>query len=344
MKKIKLDQSIHKYFPEIENAKSITVRHLLQHRSGIANFTNQPDYLSYHTQAKSEAEMRAIIANGGSMFKPDSQSAYSNANFVLLTFLLEKLFKKPYADLLQEYIAQPLGLKSTYLGGPIRVENNECRSYRYLDGWVLEPETNISIPLGAGGIVSTTADLLKFSEALFYGDLLQPESLAEMKKQRDNYGLGLFQFPFYERNSFGHTGGIDGFTSAFSCFEQDSLAYVLLSNGSDFNNNQISLAVLSAAFGKDFTIPNMKKVQVAEAVLETYVGVYASAQFPLKITITRAGGMLYAQASGQPAIPLEATAENTFVFEPAGILMQFSPANSSMTFRQGAGEYVMKKE
>lgn len=344
MKKIKLDQNIHKYFPNIENAKSITIRQLLQHRSGIANFTNQPDYLTYHTQPKSEAEMLALIVKGGSVFSPDSRAEYSNANFVLLTYLLEKVFKKPYADLLQEYIARPLGLKNTYLGGPIRVDNNECRSYRYADGWVLEPETDITIPMGAGGILSTTADLLKFSEGLFFGDLLKPESLAQMKSLRDNFGLGLFQFPFYDRFSYGHTGGIDGFTSAFSCFEQDSLSCVLLSNGSDFNNNQISLAVLSAVFGNEFTIPNMKKVKVDVAVLDGYVGVYASAQFPLKITISRDGGLLYAQATGQPTIPLEATAQDTFRFEQAGIVMLFNAAENSMTLQQGPGEYLFKKE
>lgn len=344
LKKVKLDEHIHPYFPKIENAKSITVRQLLQHRSGIANFTNHPDYLTYHTEPKSKAEMVALIAKGGSVFTPDSRAEYSNANFVLLTYLLEMRFKKSYADLLQEYIAQPLGLENTYLGGPAQVEKNECRSYRYADGWVLEPETDMSIPLGAGGIVSTTADLLKFSEGLFFGDLLKPESLAEMKNLRDNYGLGLFQFPFYERVSYGHTGGIDGFTSAFSCFEQDSLSYVLLSNGSDFNNNQISLAVLSAVFGKDFTIPNMKKVQLEEAVLETYVGEYASAQFPLKVTISREGRQLYAQATGQPVIPLEATAPDAFRFEPAGIVMRFNAAENSMTLQQGPGEYLFKKE
>ena len=78
-----LEATIAQWFPEVPNAPEITVSHLLNHRSGIFNFTNDPDYLTWNTEAKSEEEMVALVVAGGSVFKPDSRAEYSNSNYVL---------------------------------------------------------------------------------------------------------------------------------------------------------------------------------------------------------------------------------------------------------------------
>ena len=84
-KKLDLNQTIEKYFPTIKNAEKITIKHLLSHRSGIHNFTNDKDYLTWNTQPKTEKEMVEIITKAGSDFEPDSKAEYSNSNFVLLS-------------------------------------------------------------------------------------------------------------------------------------------------------------------------------------------------------------------------------------------------------------------
>src|SRR5690606_34454760 len=170
--KLRLDEPIDEYFPTIENAAKITVGQLLSHRSGIADFTSSPDYLEWHTQPKSEAELVAIIAAGGSDFEPDTKANYSNSNYVLLTYLLEKVFEKPYAALLDEYIVQPVGLPNTLAGAAIEPANNEARSYKAMNGWVEEPETDMSIPLGAGAVISTPTDIIRFGEALLTGQII----------------------------------------------------------------------------------------------------------------------------------------------------------------------------
>jgi D-alanyl-D-alanine carboxypeptidase len=68
-KKISLEKTINDYFPTIKNAEKITISHLLNHRSGIHSFTNNEDYLGWHTLQKSEQEMIAIIARGDSKFE-----------------------------------------------------------------------------------------------------------------------------------------------------------------------------------------------------------------------------------------------------------------------------------
>jgi len=343
-KKLALNQTIDKCFPTIENAKNITIKHLLSHRSGIHNFTSDKEYLTWHTQPKTENEMIALMAKAGSDFEPDSKAAYSNSNFVLLTYILEKSYKKPYAELVQKYITKPLGLSNTYFGGKININKNECKSYNFSGQWKAEPETDPSISLGAGGIVSTPKDLTKFSNALFEGKLLKPESLELMKTFRDGFGIGLFQFPFYDKTGYGHTGGIDGFHSVFSYFPDGKISYVLTSNGTNFINNNISIAVLSAVFDKPYEIPKFSSYTTTSEELDKYLGIYSSKEFPLKITITKNNSTLIAQATGQSAFPLEATEKNKFKFDQAGIVLEFNPIEQTMLLKQGGRQFTLTKE
>lgn len=342
--KLSIDQTIDKYFPSIENAERITIGHLLYHRSGIHSFTNDKDYLSWNTNPKTEMEMVEIIISGGSDFEPDSKAEYSNSNFVLLTFVLERTFNKSYSQLLTNYITKPLSLNSTYLGGKINPLNNECFSYSVGDGWKLESETDISIPLGAGGIVSTPSDLVKFADALFAHKLLKKESVEMMMTVKDRFGMGLLQIPFYDKLGYGHTGGIDGFSSVFSYFSDGNISYALTSNGTNFNNNDISIAVLSAVFDKPYSIPEFKTFIVSSEDLDKYLGVYSSLQLPLKITISKENSTLIAQATGQSAFPLEPTELNKFKFEMAGIVLEFNPSENSMILYQGGTQFDFVKE
>ena len=102
--KLSLSQSINDYFPDIENAKKITIGNLLNHRSGIHNFTNDNEYLRYNTQPKTEKEMVDIIIEGGTDFQPDEKAQYSNSNYVLLSYVLEEIYKTPYSEMLKEML------------------------------------------------------------------------------------------------------------------------------------------------------------------------------------------------------------------------------------------------
>ena len=343
-KKLSLNQPIDNWYPKIKNAKKITIEHLLRHRSGIYNFTNDKDYLTWNTQPKTEKEMVEIITKGGSDFNPDSKAEYSNSNFVLLTYILEKTFKKSYSDLLQEFIIKPIGLTNTYVFGKINPNNNECKSYRFVGSWKAENETDFTVPLGAGALTSTPTDLTKFADALFNGKLLTNESLEIMKTIKDGYGLGLFQLPFYESVGYGHTGGIDGFSSIYSYFPDEKISYALTSNGTNMNNNDISIAVLSAVYNKPYEIPVFTTFNLKSEDLDKYLGVYSSKQIALKITITKDGNTLIAQGTGQPAFSLEATEKDKFKFDPAGAKLEFNPSEKKMILYQGGRQIEFTKE
>lgn len=342
--KISLKQNINRFFPKITNAKEITIGNLLNHHSGIHNYTNDTSYLNYYTTLKSQKEMLEIIQAGGSDFKPNSRTEYSNSNYILLSFILEKIYKKSYEELLELKIIQPLGLKNTYFGKKLELAKNECASYLFSGKWELEKETHSSISLGAGGIVSTTEDLLFFITNLFEGKIINAASLEQMTKLEDGFGMGVFSVPFYDKKGFGHTGGIDGFSSFLYTFPEEKISIALTSNGSRFNNNDIGIAALSDCFDKSFSLPSFYAVKLTSADLDKYLGTYSNSEMPIKIVITKDSLSLKAQASGQQSFSLDATGKDTFEFSAAGVKIEFIPEKNLLILMQGGGEFTFIKE
>jgi CubicO group peptidase (beta-lactamase class C family) len=341
--KISLKQNINRFFPKITNAKEITIGNLLNHHSGIHNYTNDTSYLNYYTTLKSQKEMLEIIQAGGSDFKPNSRTEYSNSNYILLSFILEKIYKKSYEELLELKIIQPLGLKNTYFGKKLELAKNECASYLFSGKWELEKETNSSVSLGAGGIVSTTEDLLFFITNLFEGKIINAASLEQMTKLEDGFGMGIFSVPFYDKKGFGHTGGIDGFSSFLYTFPEEKISIALTSNGSRFNNNDIGIAALSDCFDKSFSLPSFYAVKLTSADLDKYLGTYSNSEMPIKIVITKDSLSLKAQASGQQSFSLDATGKDTFEFSAAGVKIEFIPEKKLLILMQGGGEFTFTK-
>ncbi len=341
--KLNLDDTIESYFPDIPNSNKITVDNLLSHRSGIFNFTDSSDYTDYMLEPKSRAELIDIISNFDSSFKPGRRSSYSNSNYVLLTIILEKIYSKDYSEILLDKIIKPLRLNSTYYGGVIDINDNEARSYMYAGKWIKQDETDPSVPLGAGGIVSNPIDLVKFSYLLFNGKILKEESLKKMKKMNGQFALGLFDIPFYNKNGFGHTGGIDGFSSVFSAFTDDDIYYALNSNGTNFNNNDISIAVLSGVFEKPYEIPVFSNFEVNHKDLMKLIGSYSSKQIPLIIQVSVENNVLIIQATGQPKISLDAIEKNLFKSEVVGAELEFVPDENSFILKQNGAKIKFEK-
>ena len=341
--KISLKQNINRFFPKIANSKEITIGNLLNHHSGIHNYTNDTSYLNYYTTSKSKKEMLEIIQAGGSDFKPNSKAEYSNSNYILLSFILEKIYKKSYEELLQLKIIQPLGLKNTYFGKKLELAKNESASYLFSGKWELENETHSSVSLGAGGIVSTTEDLLFFISNLFEGKIITAASLEQMTKLEDGFGMGIFSVPFYDKKGFGHTGGIDGFSSFLYTFPEEKISIALTSNGSRFNNNDIGIAALSDCFDKSFSLPSFYAVELTSADLDKYLGSYSNSEMPIKIVITKDSLSLKAQASGQQSFSLDATGKDTFEFSAAGVKIEFIPEKKLLILMQGGGKFTFTK-
>ena len=334
--KLKLSTTLDKYFPSVKNAESITIDHLLYHRSGIYNFTDN-NYASWSTKKKTQKELLEIINNGGSQFTPGSKAQYSNSNYLLLSYILEKIHNKSFSEILQSSIIIPLKLKSTYFG------KTKTNSYKYFDKWRIEPDSNPYLAMGAGGIISTTNELNMFFHALFSGKLISLSSVEKMKTVVDGFGRGLFPIPYFNEIFYGHTGGIDGYNSITIYSPNDKTSYSLMSNGANCVINDISIAVLNGIYNRPFDIPNYGSTEQSSSDLDKFLGVYSSAQLPIKLVISKNGNTLVAQGSGQQAFNLRCSSVNTFQFDKAGIILVFDPIKKTMTLKQNGGIFFFTK-
>ena len=202
----------------------------------------------------------------------------------------------------------------------------------------------MSIPMGAGAIVSNPTDLTIFIEQLFAGKIISEKSLTLMRTMNEKFGLGVFEFTYLDKKGYGHTGGIDGFQSVVNYFPEEKLAIAIVSNGTIYPNRSILLCAESSYFNKQFEMPTFENVEINSEILNSYVGQYASQQIPLKIVITKKENKLFAQATGQSAFPLEASNSNSFKFEQAGIVLEFNSLKNEMILKQGGKEFIFTKE
>lgn len=344
--KLDIDQTIEKYFPAIENANKITVGNLLNHRSGIPSFTKDGAFFDYRTENKSQEEMLEIISNYKSNFEPDSKNEYSNSNYFLLSQILEKIYNTSYKALLQEKITEPLALKNTYPGEKIAIDNNESYSYSFSDTWTEFPETDLSIAIGSGDIVSNPNDLNKFIEALFNEKIISKESLDVMTTIKDNYGMGILPFPHKDKAGFGHGGHIDGFHAISIYFPQEKLAVAITSNAIDYNLNNLVKDVLKCYFNEPFELPNFEHVEITASELEKYVGVYKAGKESGGFTITQENNTLFAQLNEFPKEPLVYKGNHIFTNEEIGANFIFNLEKNQLGLEQSgvADIYMFTKQ
>ena len=334
-KKIKLTSPLSRWFPKIKNSSRITVEHMLRHRSGIFNFTNTDEYANMLTNTLSRDEVVKVITEFGVSFEPDEDADYSNSNYVLLSIIAEKVTKKSFENLIQEMIAQPLGLTHTYYGGKINAAKNEANSFAKIKNWVPETETNMSIPIGAGALVSTPSDLNTFWTAFHKDELVSASTKEKMMEIKDGFGIGLFQIPFHTKMAYGHNGGIDGFQSMSYHLPEENMSISYTANAVVYPVNDLMIDVLSIYYGIDKELPSfLPVIKLSETALDQYLGLYKSDAFPLDITISKEKGTLMAQATGQGAFPLDAVDVHKFKFDPAGIQLDFEPAEGKLFMEQ----------
>jgi len=342
-KKLTPETPLAEFYPNLPNAGKITMHDLLVHQSGLWSITDDSLYMQWCVNQKTESELIAMIEAHPVLFEPRAKAQYSNTNFLLLGYIIEKITGKSYAQNLSSRIVDKAGLTSTYIMKPANPKQNESYSYSFTDNaWIKENETDASIPGGAGAIASTTHDLVRFITALFDGRLISKTSLEEMIKTDGKYARGIFKMPFYELEGYGHTGGIDGFRSVVVEYPAEKLSIALCSNGLNYGQNDLLISLITIALGKEFAMPEFKEVSVSTDILSTFTGTYASPEIPIKLTVTLNGNSLMAQGTGQSAFPLEAVSENEFKFDPAGIKIRFQ--DGSLNLKQGGMDIIMKKE
>ena len=343
--KLRFDTKLNQFYPSVPNADNITIRQLLRHRSGIHNFTNAKDYTEWMEQAISKKDLVKKISSHDPAFEPDQKAGYSNSNYVLLAFITEDIEKKFFDKIFEERIIRKCQLKNTTIGGKINTDKNEALSYSMLGDWQTATETDMSVPIGAGSVISTPTDLNIFFHKLFNENVISKTHLDSMIDMQDKYGMGIFEYPYHDDKLYGHTGGIDGFQSQSAYMPSKKITVSYIANGVAWPRNNIIKGAMKIYFGEEYELPDFAaSYSPTEAELKSQTGIYSTPSFPLKLTITSKNGKLLAQGTGQPQFALEAVAKNKYKFDAAGLKITFKPDDNSLLLKQGGMEFTLKKE
>ncbi len=350
-KKLKLTDTLDKFFPQIANSNKITIQQILSHRSGIHDSIVDPKLRpASKTEPVTREELLAVVAKGKPDFEPDTKALYSNSGYFLLGMILEKVTGKSYEENLKKRITSKIGLRDTYTAtGNIDVTKNEALTYmNFGDGWKPVPETHPSNLFGSGAIISTPYDLAKFIEALFDGRVVSKQSLELMRTMRDREGIGMEPFIWDGKTFYGHTGGADNYGAWLAYLPEERLALAYTTNAKVYPVKDIVAGVVDIYYNKPFQVPTFQSVAVSTEILDKYVGIYSTVATPAKAKVTREGTTLFFQPPGaQSAVPLEATAEDKFKIDngtATGIVIEFDVAKDQMTVKRGGGERVFTKE
>ncbi|KAA2243839.1 beta-lactamase family protein [Chitinophaga agrisoli] len=259
---INLEDTLQKFYPDFPYM-GITVKMLLNHRSGLPNYLYFCDSLwrDHETFMTNEELIRLMIQHKPPMqHQPDTHFQYCNTNYMLLGALIEKISGEKYADFMKHTFFEPLGMTNTFVFDPTGTPRPHQTVSHKFNGKA-EPDTYFDGVIGDKGIYSTAQDMLKWDQALYSG-ILKPETLqaaytpySNEKPGIRNYGLGwrLMIYPDSTKIVY-HNGWWHGNNTVFYRFVQDTSTLIILGNKYDraiYQAIQPIRAILGHGDGED---------------------------------------------------------------------------------------------
>jgi D-alanyl-D-alanine carboxypeptidase len=226
--RLRLGDTLERYLPGVvPQGDKITIRRLLNHRSGLPNVTDYERWLDQASRSPSTRPIDVLrfAASHPSTFPPGSRWGYSNTNYIALGLVIEEATGHTYRQELEQRILEPLELDSTELPKTRRLPD--------LD----DEGENPNVPWAAGALVSNARDLARFFSALLSGRILSEDSLAEMKQTvavdqgpfRD--GLGIFSTELPCGRFWGHDGGILDYGTIVKASEDGNRIAIISGHG-----------------------------------------------------------------------------------------------------------------
>lgn len=231
--------------PGFPHAGRLTVDHLLTHTSGIPNINDFDEYDDWSRGHWSPEALVALIAEhvDDLEFEPGSRYSYSNSNYNLLAYIVEKVSGRPFGEFLEGEIFRPCGMSSTaHRGDPTAIVPRLANGYAARGARDFERSAYLdwTIKTGNGSLYSTAEDLFRFDRALRHGKVLRAETLKRAygfertygsgESERTGLGQGWFPGSVQGHRVVGMTGRSPGYTSNYQRFLDDDACLVVLSN------------------------------------------------------------------------------------------------------------------
>ena len=331
---VDLDAPVKTWLPDAPAAwDQVTVRRLLAHTAGVPNFTSFPDFQAKKTLPVTVNGLIARFRDRPLDFQPGEGRKYSNSGYVLLTAIIEKASGKSYADFLAETLFKPLGMDDSGYDTHAAILSHRASGYAPAPGGVINADYwDMSIPQGAGGLYSTTHDLLKWERGLFGGRLLRPASLTLLTTPvRDQYAFGLFVVRSGGNTTIAHSGGLDGVNTYMAYDPDRRVTVIVLGNLNGPAPDSLGASLLAMA--RDGTAAQRAQQRAAtppSESLEAYAGVYDLTPTS-SVTVSVANGRLMSQVTGREAVALKPKLADVFLLREV---------DAQITFTRGASGTV----
>jgi len=335
--KLNYDDKMAKYIPELSNYDNITLRHLLNHTSGL------PDYMEIMDTAfdKSKIATNNDIINLFARLKPpvlfesNTQWQYSNTGYTLLASIIERVSGMSYAEYLSKVIFKPLKMTNTFVYTR-RYAPKEISNYAY--GYVYSDslkkyflpdnlaETKMVVWLdgivGDGTVNSTVMDLLKWDSALYTDKLISKESKNEVftsselnDKTKTNYGFGWFiEDNGVYGNIVNHSGGWPGYMTLVDRHIQNDKTIIVLLNYIN-DNTYIPVSDLRRLL---YNIEPIKYIELTNEEKEKFAGEYKNSKGKI-VSMIYESGTLYRTTDDGEKFELKAISKTKFQ------MMKYSP-------------------
>lgn len=315
--KISLDDNIVKYLPQYSVFKNITIRDLLNHTSGIVNFTDVPEFWNLVEYDKG-LDLDDIINFSASYplnFESKTNWSYSNTGYIIAGKIVELVSGKSWDSYIKNEFLNPLKMNNT--GYEEYYEKVTDVDGHLLENGVLVPNVkkfNMTWALSAGALYSTVDDLLKWTAIYTDSDLLSEASKKEMQTPfKADYGLGIWVGKYNNETKINHGGSVPGFVSDFTYLKESKMTVITLDNVDGyFSPADLILDYFSkgkaAVVKYDFYAIDNEK-------LKDYTGTYKLGRVDCQVFIKN--NKLFLQPNdGQPAYELVANDKDSFRLLP----------------------------
>jgi D-alanyl-D-alanine carboxypeptidase len=269
--RLRLDAPARSYLPDLPIDKRITVRHLLEHTSGLRDFYLHKGIdtalMADRDRSWDAAMSLGYIGKPGA--RPGTAWIYSNTNYLVLGLIAEKVGGAPVAEQLRERFLGPLGLDDTWYQSAERARAPVAHAYRLTgkkptlraidlsDGTAIAPFTSVVTASGAAGSMASTAeDLAHWVGALYGGDVLDAATRAELTSDMEvtlryhppaSYGLGVQALEIDGRRTLGHSGRFLGARAAARWLPEERIAIAVLTNQSRSDPGPLVAELLALA-------------------------------------------------------------------------------------------------
>ena len=246
-----------------DTGNQVTLQHLLTHTSGIPSYTSEKHMHEWWHNPFEVEDFVKKHCSGDLEFTPGSKFEYDNSGYFLLGAIIEKVTGKKYADVLQERIFGPLGMKNSGYDHSEPLIEHRAQGYEHgKDGFVNAEYLDMSIPYAAGSLYSTAEDLYLWDQGLYTEKLLSKELKAKMWTPallNYAYGWGVAKIadgkPGAGQTLIQHGGGINGFNTHEARYVDEKHLVVLLNNTGVTKLEQMTEEIAAILYGKPYELP-----------------------------------------------------------------------------------------